>query len=239
MATYLGPQPDVWIPDTTAAAVTAENYVGNSSGDQNDKAELDIDGTVGTSPMVIAVFGSSFNPPSSVLRDLDSLYGALRNGQVDVPTRPSAKTSEAALVSTPVLSAATQRAYGVNVQKAEERMSSGGSVAGDAAAMLCRFRAQDAANGKPPAHAAVVVPEIALARYDGNATIGTGTGCERGRRGPGHPQAFPSSAWHMYPYYANDLPVLDHPFVHVRWRRSSRPSATPRSGRATPTTWSC
>lgn len=215
--TYFGPRPDVWIPDTTAAAVDAQNYLDNSSGDRNDKAELGIGGTVGTSPMVIAVFGSSFSPPGSVLGDLGSLYSELKNGQVDVPTRPSAKTSEAALVSTPVLSTAIQRSYGVNARQAEKLMSSSGSVAGDAAAMLCRFRAQDTANGKPPAHAAVVVPEIALARYDNNAAIGTGGGCQSGHRAPGDPVRFPSPAWRMYPYYAGDLPLLDHPFVHVRW----------------------
>jgi hypothetical protein len=63
----------------------------------------------------------------------------------------------------------------------------------------------------------VVVPEIALARYDKNAAIGTGTGCESARRAPGDPMRFPSPAWRMYPYYADDLPLLDHPFVHVRW----------------------
>jgi len=214
---YYGPRPDVWIPDTTAAAVEAQNYVGNFSGDQNDRAVLDIGDTVGTSPMVVAVFGPSFSPPGSVPGSLDALYGALSRGRVGVPTRPSAKTSEAALVATPVLSVATQRGYGVSALEAEKLMSSGGSVAGDAAAMLCRFRAQDLANGRPPAHAAVVVPEITLARYDNNAAIGTGTGCASGHRAPEDRRRFPSPAWRMYPYYADDLPLLDHPFVHVRW----------------------
>ncbi|MDN3354390.1 VWA domain-containing protein [Actinomadura sp. DC4] len=216
-ATYFGPRPDVWIPDTTAAAVEAQTYLGNSSGDQNDEAELEIGGSVGTSPMVIAVFGNAYSPPGAHPGSLDSLYAGLKAGGVDVPTRPSAKTSEAALVSTPVLSTATQHGYGVSAPQAEKVMSSGGSVAGDAAAILCRFRAQDIAHGKPPAHTAVVVPEIALARYDNNLAIGTGPGCESGRRVPGDPARFPAPAWRMYPYYAGDLPVLDHPFVHVRW----------------------
>jgi hypothetical protein len=217
VAAYLGPQPDVWIPETTAAAVDADNYVANSPAGVNDKAALTIGGTVGTSPMVIAVFGSSFDPAVSGLGSLASLYGTLSGERVSVPARPSARTSEAALVSTPALSAATQRGYGRTARQAEEAMSSGGSVAGDAAAMLCRFRTQDAAGGTPPARAAVVVPEIALASYDNNAAIGTGTGCESGRRAPGDRTRFPSPGWRMYPYYADDLPVLDHPFVHVRW----------------------
>src|SRR3569833_1350782 len=101
---YYGPRPDVWIPDTTAAAVEAQNYVGNFSGDQNDRAVLDIGDTVGTSPMVVAVFGPSFSPPGSVPGSLDALSGALSRGRAGVPTRPPAKTSEAALAATPVLS---------------------------------------------------------------------------------------------------------------------------------------
>jgi hypothetical protein len=223
---YLGPRPDIWIPDTTLAAVDARDQVagpdtsasGRSGGDgpagDDVSARLDMDATIGTSPMVIAVFKGSYSFDSregATWPSLASLLGELRQ-RVDTLARPSPQSSEAALMATPTLYEALKKSplpkmKGGGDTKAEELMNSGGLVAGDAAALLCRFRGQDAQRAAPPVRAAVVVPEIALAQYDSGAPMGST--CPGGAR--------PSPQWRLYPYYAQDLPVLDHPFVHVRW----------------------
>jgi hypothetical protein len=211
---YLGPRPDIWIPDTRLAATGVSAFVsgyppaeasGTSGGDV--KAQLFVDPTIGTSPMVIGVTGDSFGYDSRQGPIAPSLAGLLdglrQNHKITTLARPSPETSEAALVSTPSLYQALMRGPGWRAStdtEAEKIMDSGGLVAGDPAALLCRLRAQ-----RPPAHVAVVVPENALVQYDNDDSIGNTC------RGGGRPSP------RLYPYYAADLPVLDHPFVRVRW----------------------
>lgn len=213
---YLGPRPDIWIPDTRLAATGVSGFVsgyrpaeasGTPGGDV--KARLLVDPTIGTSPMVIGVTGDSFGYDSRQGPIAPSLAGLLdglrRDHEVTTLARPSPETSEAALVSTPSLYQALTSGAGRWAQSdtlAEKIMDSGGLVAGDPAALLCRLRTQ-----RPPAHVAVVVPEIALVQYDNGDSIGNT--CRGGRRSGPAPR--------LYPYYATDLPVLDHPFVRVRW----------------------
>jgi hypothetical protein len=121
VTTYFGPQPDVWIPDTTAAAVDAQDYVVNSSGDRNDKAELDIGGSVGASPMVVPVFESSFSSPSSAQGGLASLYAALKGGQVSVPTRPPAGVRRPTSRGLAVLQAPGRRRSATRTARAPRR----------------------------------------------------------------------------------------------------------------------
>ncbi|HEU5156215.1 MAG TPA: vWA domain-containing protein [Streptosporangiaceae bacterium] len=225
--TLLGPQPDIWIPSSRALAETVQAALEEPADPKERdecsreahpvraKAHLDIHESIGSSPMVVGVF-ADFNRrelggvPGE--QRLAALLSTFSDKQVlDSVTRTSADTSESALLATPVLYQALREAKWVDDGKmAPERLlDQGGTSAGDAASLLCQFRDDDAHGRTPPTEGtAVIVPESVLARYDHGDDLGEEAACQ-GR--------VPSPKWRLYPYYTADLPVIEHPFVHVRW----------------------
>jgi hypothetical protein len=223
---FLGPRPDIWIPDSTAAADHVRNYVEDQGEPPNPlakrvKAELHVDGTVGTSPMVVGVF-TDYDRAGPSQTNLEPLLTRLRTQLgVEALVRPSPDTSEAALLSTPILYQSLRAGadpWASSDAEVERLLNTRGRVEGDptalqtsdAAALLCRFRAAAARGETPPTGLAVVVPEKVLAAYNHGDDLGgdPGAAC---RGGP------PPRPWRMSAYHTSDLPVLDHPFVQVRW----------------------
>jgi hypothetical protein len=224
---FIGPRPDIWIPDTTFAAEHVRDYVENQSEPpgplaEPSKARLQIDGTVGTSPMVVGVF-TEYDRSGPSQSNLPALIPRLRAEQgLQALVRPSPDTSEAALLSTPILyQALTEGAapWARSDAEVEELLNTRGRIAGDptalqvsdATALLCRFRAAESRGEPPPPGVAVIVPEKILAAYNHGDDMGgdPGTVCQ----GSGHPPR----RWRLSAYHTPDLPVLDHPFVQVRW----------------------
>ncbi|MDL4819108.1 vWA domain-containing protein [Actinomadura opuntiae] len=216
-ATLLGSQPDVWIPADRTVAEGVRQYSeggGTCSAKQNPlraKADLDIGGSVGTSPVVVGVFGDADRQDLAGDQGRQSLTALLHVFSADQVlnsvARPSPDTSDSALLATPVLHQALRSGWaGGDREPVEKILDQSRISAGDAASMLCAFRDDDAAGKNPPGDVAVIVPEDLLARYDHGDVLGTGC-----RSGP------PSQKWRLFPYYTADLPALDHPFVHVRW----------------------
>ncbi|QKG25670.1 substrate-binding domain-containing protein [Actinomadura verrucosospora] len=214
-ATLLGAQPDVWIPASSIIARGVRDYVEGlraCSGKVSPvlvRAHLDLQGSVASSPLVLGVFSKSDQP--GLVADggkqglkplLDAFYG---DDLVRSLARPSPDISASGLLATPLLYQAMPGSQGVPA-KAEEALSRIEAPAGDAVSMLCELRNED--HPAPPDRMAVIVPESVMARYNDGDTLG-GAGC---------PNRKPSQERQLFPYYADDLPVLDYPFVHVRWQ---------------------
>jgi hypothetical protein len=218
--TLLGPRPDIWIPGSMAVAtavqanVKAQDICPRHAHPARAKADLDIKGSVGSSPVVMGVFASANRTDLGHVpgkQHLASLLSAFRtNHVINSVTRPSADSAESALLSTPALYRALREGGWVGGQKqeAEKRLDQGSIPAGDAASLLCHFRGDDAGGLAPPGDTAVIIPESVLARYDYGDSLGAEATCQSRK---------PSPEWTLYPYYTDDLPVIEHPFVHVRW----------------------
>lgn len=218
--TLLGPRPDIWIPASRSVAEGVREDVNTQDAcplDENPvrvKADLAIRGSVGSSPVVMGVFADANRPDlggEPGKQSLASLLRAFRTNEVlDFVARPSADTSEPALLSTPVLYRALRESGWAGEERAtaEEILEQSRISASDPASLLCRFREDDAAEVSPPAGTAVIVPENILARYDYGDELGEEAACQARR---------PSEKWRLYPYYTSDLPVVELPFVHVRW----------------------
>jgi hypothetical protein len=218
--TLLGPQPDIWIPGSEAVAaavqadVPAQDACSGRVHPVRAKADLRIHGSVGSSPVVMGVFADANRPElgdTPGQQHLAALLSAFRNNKViNSVTRPSADTAESALLSTPALYRALRVAgwVGGTGREAERQLDQGRIPASDPAALLCRFRDDDARGLAPPSDTAVIVPESTLARYNHGDALGDDAACQ-GRK--------PSAKWRLFPYYTDDLPVIEHPFVHVRW----------------------
>jgi hypothetical protein len=212
-ATLLGAQPDVWIPASSVVARGVRDYVKGlraCSGKASPvlaRAHLDLEGSVASSPLVVGVFTKSDQPNLVAGRQglkplLDAFY---EDDLVRSLARPSPDASTSGLLVTPLLYQ-VMPGLGGDPAKAEEALAQTEAPAGDAVSMLCELRKEPAP--EPPDRMAVIVPESVMARYDRGDALG-GTGCPSGR---------PPQQWRLFPYYADDLPVLDYPFVHVRWQ---------------------
>jgi Bacterial extracellular solute-binding protein len=213
-ATLLGSQPDVWIPASSIVARGVRDHLKGLSGCSGKaspvlaRAHLDLQGSVASSPLVVGVFSRS-DQPSLVAgggeQKLKPLLDAFsKDDLVRSIARPSPDASTSGLLATPLLYQAMPGSGG-DPAKVEEALAQTEAPAGDAVSMLCELRKGPPA---PPDRMAVIVPESVLARYDHGDALG-GTGCPSGK---------PPQQWRLFPYYADDLPVLDHPFVHVRWQ---------------------
>jgi hypothetical protein len=222
---FMGPRPDIWIPASKSTARDVQEFVedaGNGGQPLEGKTDLSLgdDDTVGVSPMVVAVFTQfdKTEPRAQLETNLKTVFDQVKVQQgLTAVARPLPDTSEAALLSTPAL----YRAQGTGQNSASDarvektlnprRVVTGDPAAlqaGDAATLLCHFRAADSPTTLPPSGVAVIVPENILAAYDRGDPLGTACPAEKGK---------PSKEWLLSPYYSADLPVLDHPFVRVRW----------------------
>ncbi|MFI0481477.1 hypothetical protein [Actinomadura sp. 9N215] len=248
-----GPQPDIWIPSSTAeydfipkgpgqvaspvqaggarsapkasnpndpngengengSGANGENGSGgNGGGDPNFRLR----GSLGTSPLVLALFPDAHRSVTDPLaaplarRTADLLNRiADQDRPLRAVARPVPETSSAALAATPALYDALR---GGDTE--DERFAAPADfVAPDAVSLLCRFREQAGAQQSvPPRDIAVAVPEQVLHDYDMGRPLGD-------RCGAVDPDAAPYANWRLHPYYAADLPTLDYPFVQVRWR---------------------
>ncbi|MEU8344237.1 vWA domain-containing protein [Spirillospora sp. NPDC048832] len=217
-----GPQPDIWIPSSTAEydfvpkGPGQVGAAGAGPGAPAGKADpvFRVRGSVGTSPLVLALFTRAHESVADPIAApiAPSTAALLRRITDEVElraiARPVPETSAAALAVTPAL---YDGAPGSDA--ADERFAEPADlVAPDAVSLLCRFReraiAQDSA---PPDDVAVAVPEQVLHDYDMGRPLGD-------RCGAADPGAAPLGRWRLHPYYATGLPTLDYPFVQVKWR---------------------
>jgi hypothetical protein len=214
--TLLGPRPDIWVPGSRAIAekvrqdLKPEGVCGLNENPVRVTADLAIHGSVASSPVVMGVFADANRPDlggDPGKQSLSSLLQSFRTDQVlNSVARPSPDASESGLLSTPVLHQALRDAGWTG--EAEKLLDQSRISAGDMTSLLCGLREDDAAGKAPPGDTAVILPESALARYDYGDELGQESAC-RGRT--------PSPKWRLFPFYTGDLPVLEYPFVHVRW----------------------
>ncbi|MEO3829664.1 hypothetical protein [Actinomadura sp. B10D3] len=219
-----GPQPDIWVPSSTAeydfvpkgagqAGAAEAGAAGAAKGDPLFRPR----GTLGTSPLVLALFTKAHESVADpiaapIATDTAALLKRFADAGVRLRAiaRPIPETSTAALAVTPALYDATPDGD----DREDERFAEPADlVAPDAVSLLCRFRQQAAAQAsEPPDDIAVAVPEQVLHDYDMGRPLGDD------RCGAVDADAAPYAAWRLHPYYATDLPTLDYPFVQVRWR---------------------
>ncbi|MDL4774490.1 MULTISPECIES: hypothetical protein [Thermomonosporaceae] len=223
----VGPQPDIWIPSSTAEYRYAEKALSSSSSGHTPEFERH-PVTVGNSPLVLALFGDDNGAVYGGTREplrgsTDELLESFKEVGLHGIARPIPESSSAALAVTPVLQRAVHAAgLAPAGEEAERFISPAGWLAPDPVALLCKVRAQAEAQmrdapGKaaspvaaPPRGVAVAVPENVLNDYNAGRALGDGCGAVKA-------DDIPYAQWKLYPYYARDLPSLDHPFVHVRW----------------------
>ncbi|MCP2339508.1 vWA domain-containing protein [Actinomadura rupiterrae] len=212
----LGPQPDVWIP-VSSAELDFVPHGGQGAGTHGSGGDPRFRSyrSLGTSPMVLALFPKAnaavASPYSAPLKaNAGALLKQISQAGVKLRgiARPVPDTSAAALEVTPALYEAQA---GSSPGAAEKFASPSDLVAPDAVTLLCRFRAQASQGLEPPSDVAVAVPEQVLADYDAGRALGD-------RCGPSDPSSGPSARWRLYPYYAVDLPTMDYPFVQLTWR---------------------
>ncbi|WP_026414624.1 vWA domain-containing protein [Actinomadura oligospora] len=237
----LGPQPDVWIPATSAEL----DFVPHSGQAGADSAQPDIGGgltapggggqartntgtgaggdprfrqlsrSLGTSPMVLALFSKAdaavASPYSAPLK---ANTGALLTqiAQSGVKLRGIARPVPDTSTAALEITPALYDAQPGSSPAADEKFASPPDlVAPDAVTLLCRFRSQAARGAEPPSDVAVAAPEQVLADYDAGRALGD-------RCGPAEPTSDPVGHWRLHPYYAVDLPTMDYPFVQLTWR---------------------
>ncbi|MCO5992749.1 vWA domain-containing protein [Actinoallomurus rhizosphaericola] len=216
----LGPQPDIWIPESGETVDWVRDRLGHGDSCSLAQNPLRVEigsvhatGSIGSSPLVLGVFADADRPEvggDAGQPSLAALLQAFTNYRLlDLKSvvRPSPDTSESALLSTPFLYRALRTADQTD-EDVERLLDHEPMAGGDATSLLCRFRADDAAGKGPPSNAAVVLPESVLARYDHGDALRQDVSC---------PWRVPSAKWQLYPFYTSDLPMLDYPFVHLRW----------------------
>ncbi|WP_338742659.1 hypothetical protein [Actinomadura luteofluorescens] len=229
-----GPQPDIWIPSSTAEYEYVSHAAVSESGrltqscpptakhPDDDTHSLELCGSLGTSPLVLALFPKANAPVADSRTDpinssTEDLLKTISDAGVRLRNiaRPVPETSGAALAVTPVLYG-PRSAGDAEAAEAERFAEPADLVTPDAVSLLCRFRLQMAASGDgPPDDVAVIAPEQVLFDYDMGFTLGDDDRCHRVDlldRDPKYKQ------WQLYPHYASDLPLLDYPFVKIRWQ---------------------
>ncbi|WP_165966500.1 VWA domain-containing protein [Actinomadura sp. 7K507] len=222
-----GPQPDVWIPASTAeyefipkgpGQVGQAGRAGATGAADGGPAFRSL-GSLGSSPLVLALFSGAHEsvhdplapPMAPSAAELLERFEAARVPLRGI-ARPVPETSSAALAVTPALYDAMPGGDAQN----ERVTAPAGLAAPDAVSLLCRFRERAAAqDSEPPDDMAVAVPEQVLYDYDMGRPLGDRCGGTGGHGGPGG--AGPDAKWRLYPYYATDLPTLDYPFIQVKW----------------------
>ncbi|NKZ07636.1 vWA domain-containing protein [Actinomadura latina] len=218
-----GPQPDIWIPSSTAEydfvpkgpGQTAAAGMGAEGPSGKGDPVFRVHGSAGSSPLVLALFTKAHESVADpiaapIAPSTAALLKRIADAGVklDAIARPVPETSAAALAVTPALYDGTPGGDAEDERFAEPA----DLVAPDAVSLLCRFRERAAAqDSEPPDDIAVAVPEQVLHDYDMGRPLGD-------RCGAVDPDAAQYAKWRLNPYYATDLPTLDYPFVQVRWR---------------------
>ncbi|RFU36424.1 VWA domain-containing protein [Actinomadura logoneensis] len=234
----LGPQPDIWIPATSAelafvphsgkasAGAPAPGTGGGQAGSgqagggqagpggTGDPRFQQLSRSLGISPMVLALFPKAdATVASPYSAPLKQNVGELLNqiAQAGVKLRGIARPVPDTSSAALEVTPALYDAQANTDPSADEKFASPPDlVAPDAVTLLCRFRAE-AAQGKEPPEIAVAVPEQVLADYDAGRALGD-------RCGPVDPSAAPNAGWRLHPYYAVGLPSMDYPLVQLTWR---------------------
>ncbi|MEU9120792.1 caspase family protein [Streptomyces sp. NPDC048506] len=223
-----GPQPDLWIPESTADYEEARRGMPPAG----SPAALHNTGPVAYSPLVVGIPATKrlddVEPVGASWRDLlagtDSAHGDLRL------LRPSPVLSGTGLLHTIGLYLAGDgSAIGPSgdpdpalAEGAEQRLSAPGSQYAGSTELLCSLRpaAGPDRRGGPGtgqgAHAAPLVSEKSLADFNLGHAIGS---CPA--------QDAPLAPGDRYAaYYPRNVPALDHPLIRVDWRGTT--DATPR-----------
>ena len=210
----VGPQPDVWIPDSSAEL--AEVLARQSA---PDAPALETLGSVAGSSLVLGVPGpvadalaaAGVQPHGS---SWQSILDALPQRPALRLLRPNPATSGTGLLQTVGLYLGYQGRLEQQVtlpdgqaRRLEGGFSVPGRPSGDARQLLCELAARPAGQG---ADSAVLVSEQALRRLDGGAP--DLLGCAGGPVVVGAPR--------LSRYYPAGLPALDHPLVTVAWPHS-------------------
>ncbi|WP_157408030.1 hypothetical protein [Actinomadura atramentaria] len=204
-----GPQPDIWIPSSFS------EYAYADPDPPGDDRRLEVLGSLGRSPVVIALFTKDDNlvySETSTPREKTAEEILVRfKGYFDLTgiARPIPESFAPSLLATPALYAALVKSGTIpRSADAERFLSPVGSLAPDPATLLCGLRAEALRGADPPGGLAVAVPEQAVLDYDAGRALGDR--CEAAGRDP-----IPAD-WRLHPYYADDLPLLNYPFVRVR-----------------------
>lgn len=221
-----GPQPDIWIPESTADYYEARRGMPATG----SPTTLHYGGPVAYTPLVVGVpasrrlvdvepGGASWQElltatdhahqdlkllrPSPVLSGTGLLHTL---GLYLAPGGPDAAAPDAALLDTPSLARA-----------AEDRLSAPGSQYAGSTELLCSLRPDaDASGAVDRTRSAPLVTEKSLADYNLGRAIGS---C------PALGSALPLHDRYVA-YYPEGVPALDHPLVRVDWRGTT--DATPR-----------
>ncbi|MCW2902012.1 MAG: peptidase and chymotrypsin/Hap [Streptosporangiaceae bacterium] len=192
-STVLGPQPDIWIPPSTATV----EYL-RSKGIRN----LASAGSLATSPLVIAVSDAQLSARigAQTGQSLAEIVTAVARAPQLPLARPNPETSEVGLLSTMELYGRDPHPSAEQRRTDEKLMAQAILPTGNSVDLLCALRT---AKQTTP-DVAALVPEHVL--YDYNAGRSLGDGC---------PTQQP--ALKLYAVYPQDVDAFDYPFVRVSW----------------------
>lgn len=191
----LGPQPDIWIPPSSASV----RYLI----DKGIKG-LEPTGSIATSPLVVAMSDAQLRSRiiSPTGQTLAALMGSIT--RADLPrlpiVRPNPETSEVGLVTTMELYG-RDHAQTLAKRRDDERLMAQESLpASNSVELLCAIR-----RAKPTTpDVAALVPEHMLYDYNSGAALGDGCPAEQ-------------PALKLYAAYPQDVDAFDYPFVRVSW----------------------
>ncbi|MGY5127659.1 caspase family protein [Streptomyces nigrescens] len=218
-----GPQPDIWIPESTA------DYYGARRGmpAKGSPATLHYSAPVAYTPLVVGIPAhrrlDDAEPAGASWREL--LTGTDRTHRDLRLLRPSPVLSGTGLLHTiglylthdPSGTASSGAPDLTLARHAEERLSAPGSQYAGSTELLCSLRPDaDAAGAVDRTKSAPLVSEKSLADYNLGRAIGS---C------PALDSALPLRNRYVA-YYPENVPALDHPLIRVDWRGTT--DATPR-----------
>ncbi|MCR8579311.1 vWA domain-containing protein [Streptomyces sp. Isolate_219] len=218
-----GPQPDIWIPESTADYYAARRGMPA----KGSPATLHYSAPVAYTPLVVGIPAhrrlDDVEPAAASWREL--LTGTDRTHHDLRLLRPSPVLSGTGLLHTIGLylthdgtGTASSGAPDLTLARhAEERLSAPGSQYAGSTELLCSLRPDaDAAGAVDRTKSAPLVSEKSLADYN----LGRATGsC------PALDSALPLRNRYVA-YYPENVPALDHPLIRVDWRGTT--DATPR-----------
>ncbi|WP_435603168.1 caspase family protein [Streptomyces sp. bgisy130] len=218
-----GPQPDIWIPESTADYYEARRGMPA----KGSPATLHYSAPVAYTPLVVGIPAhrrlDDVEPAGASWREL--LTGTDRTHRDLRLLRPSPVLSGTGLLHTLGLylthdgsDAASSGAPDLTLARhAEERLSAPGSQYAGSTELLCSLRPDaDAAGSVDRTKSAPLVSEKSLADYN----LGRATGsC------PALDAPLPLRSRYVA-YYPRDVPALDHPLIRVDWHGTR--DATPR-----------